>query len=215
MNFNFWRFEMNEYLCSITLQGYKHWTIHFLAVTDYIPRYEFDKCVARHFGDYHTRAFTCYNQFPYQLFGQLITCQSMRGCLFVPEGAQEQPVSSRYSRFGQQHIAYQGQWKARLPHIWGFQTLSDWTCEADVRFRGRARRESARLRTSGTWLHHHLLQHQAADLGSRQILQRHLKMHTAISLRGSIPVDIHKSHGKWHGSNILDVMDINQMTCLS
>jgi len=69
---------MNEYLCSITLQGYKHWTIHFLAVTDYIPRYEFDKCVARHFGDYHTRAFTCYNQFPYQLFGQLITCQSMR-----------------------------------------------------------------------------------------------------------------------------------------
>ena len=56
----------------------------FSQVTDFIPRYEFDKCVARYFGDYH---FTCYNQFLYLLFGQLTACQSMRDvclCLLFP-----------------------------------------------------------------------------------------------------------------------------------
>ena len=36
-----------------------------------------------------------------------------------------------------------------------------------------------------------------------------VKMHTVMSLRGSIPVDIHITHGKWHDSNMLDVMNFN------
>ena len=37
-----------------------------------------------------------------------------------------------------------------------------------------------------------------------------VKMHTMLDLRGSIPTFIHITHGKWHDSNILDVMDITQ-----
>jgi len=35
-----------------------------------------------------------------------------------------------------------------------------------------------------------------------------VKMHTMLDLRGSIPTFIHITHGKWHDSNILDVMNI-------
>ena len=34
-----------------------------------------------------------------------------------------------------------------------------------------------------------------------------VKMHTLPDLRGSIPVFIHMTHGKWHDSNMLDVID--------
>jgi transposase len=35
-----------------------------------------------------------------------------------------------------------------------------------------------------------------------------VKMHTMLSLRGSIPTFIHITHGKWHDSNFLDVFEI-------
>ena len=35
-----------------------------------------------------------------------------------------------------------------------------------------------------------------------------VKMHTLLDLRGSIPSFIHVTHGKYHDSNILDIIDI-------
>lgn len=32
-------------------------------------------------------------------------------------------------------------------------------------------------------------------------------MHTLLDLRGSIPAFIHVTHGKWHDSNVLDIME--------
>ena len=34
-------------------------------------------------------------------------------------------------------------------------------------------------------------------------------MHTLLDLRGSIPSFIHITHGKYHDSNLLDIMDIS------
>lgn len=123
----------------------------FSQVTDFIPRYEFDKCVARYFGDYHTRSFTCYNQFLYLLFGQLTACPSEA----VPS--------------------------VDLPE-YELMAVDSTTISCSIKLLARA-------------------------LGKYS--KGAVKMHTVMSLRGSIPVDIHITHGKWHDSNMLDVMNFN------
>lgn len=42
----------------------------FSQITDFIPRYEFDKMVAKYKGDFHAKDLTCYNQLLHLLFGQ-------------------------------------------------------------------------------------------------------------------------------------------------
>jgi hypothetical protein len=39
----------------------------FAQLMDWLPKYELDKCVRRHRGDYHIRALTCYEQLPGRL----------------------------------------------------------------------------------------------------------------------------------------------------
>jgi len=34
-----------------------------------------------------------------------------------------------------------------------------------------------------------------------------MKMHTLLDLRGNIPANIHITHGRWHDSNELDVLE--------
>ena len=43
----------------------------FSQVVDYIPRYQFDKLVAKYHGNWHSKDLTCYNQLLHLLFGQL------------------------------------------------------------------------------------------------------------------------------------------------
>ena len=50
----------------------------FSQVVDYIPRYQFDKLVAKYHGDWHAKELTCYNQLLHLLFGQLTNCDSLR-----------------------------------------------------------------------------------------------------------------------------------------
>ena len=50
----------------------------FSQVVDYIPRYQFDKLVAKYHGNRHSRDLTCYNQLLHLLFGQVTGCGSLR-----------------------------------------------------------------------------------------------------------------------------------------
>lgn len=50
----------------------------FAQITDFIPRYEFDKMVAKYKGDFHAKDLTCYNQLLHLLWGQLTGCDSLR-----------------------------------------------------------------------------------------------------------------------------------------
>ena len=181
----------------------------FSQVTDFIPRYEFDKCVARHFGDYHTRSFTCYNQFLYLLFGHLTVCQSMRDVCLCLEAhrnslyhlgisvsvdstsltrANDKRDYRIYEDFGRHLINMVRPMYATepVPDI----NLPDYELLA---------LDSTTISCSIKLL--------AWALGKYS--RGAVKMHTLMSLRGSIPVDIHITHGKWHDSNMLDVMDVN------
>ena len=181
----------------------------FSQVTDFIPRYEFDKCVARHFGDYHTRSFTCYNQFLYLLFGQLTTCQSMRDVCLCLEAhrnslyhlgisvsvdstsltrANDKRDYRIYEDFGRHLINM-------VRPMYATEPVPD----VDLPDYELLALDSTTISCSIKLL--------AWALGKYS--RGAVKMHTLMSLRGSIPVDIHITHGKWHDSNMLDVIDAN------
>jgi len=50
----------------------------FAQLLSFIPRHEFDKCVARYDGDYRVRTFTCWEQFIVMCFAQLTYRESLR-----------------------------------------------------------------------------------------------------------------------------------------
>lgn len=50
----------------------------FAQLMDYVPRYEFGKCVARYDGDKHIRTLSCYSQFQIMSFAQLTYRESLR-----------------------------------------------------------------------------------------------------------------------------------------
>ena len=50
----------------------------FAQIASYIPRFQFDKIVAKYRGNYHAHELTCYNQFLHLLFGQITPCNSLR-----------------------------------------------------------------------------------------------------------------------------------------
>ena len=56
---------------------------------DFIPRYQFDKLVAKYHGDWHAKDLTCYNQLLHLLFGQITGCGSLRDiCLCLEAHSQ-------------------------------------------------------------------------------------------------------------------------------
>ncbi len=61
----------------------------FAQLTDYLPRYEFQRCVARYEGHYRVRRFSCWDQFLCMAFAQLTYRESLRdieACLRAVEG---------------------------------------------------------------------------------------------------------------------------------
>jgi hypothetical protein len=50
----------------------------FAQLMDWLPRYEFSKCVRRYRGDFHVRSLTCYEQFLIMTFAQLTYRESLR-----------------------------------------------------------------------------------------------------------------------------------------
>ena len=52
--------------------------IVFSQVMDFLPMYEFNKCVKRYNGNYHIKSFTCCNQFLSMAFAQLTYRESLR-----------------------------------------------------------------------------------------------------------------------------------------
>jgi len=49
----------------------------FSQLLSFVPRHEFDKCVARYDGDYRVRSFTCWEQFIVMCFAQLTYRESL------------------------------------------------------------------------------------------------------------------------------------------
>lgn len=173
-----------------------------------LPRQIFQRLVKKYDGDYRVRNFNCTNQLRYMLYGQLTACESLRDiCLCLsafPQslyglGITASVNESTLSRANESRDCriYEGLGLAMIkivqplyskmridyivPQDHDLFALDSTTISCSINLMGWA-------------------------LGKYS--KGAVKMHTIIDLRGSIPVFIHITDGRWHDSNVLDLLEV-------
>ena len=173
-----------------------------------LPRQIFQRLVKKYAGDYRVRNFNCTNQLRYMLYGQLTACESLRDiCLCLsafPEslyglGITASVNESTLSRANESrdYRIYEGLGLAMIkivqplyskmridyivPQDHDLFALDSTTISCSINLMGWA-------------------------LGKYS--KGAVKMHTIIDLRGSIPVFIRITDGRWHDSNVLDLLEV-------
>ena len=178
----------------------------FSQVVDFVPRYEFDKCVERYDGNYRVHDLTCYNQFLHLLFGQLTACRSIRDiCMCFKAHSNN------------------------LKYL-GFVT----TVEHTTLTRANEKRDYRIYEDSGQYLIR-LVKPMYKDVKLDDIVADNaifaidstsisisiklcawalgkyeagaVKMHTVLNLGGSIPTQFHVTDVLWYDSNFLDMIE--------
>ena len=176
----------------------------FAQLMDHLPPYEFQKCVARYYGNYKFRGFSCLDQFLCLAFAQLTFRESLRDietCLRAVEG-------KLY------HLGFRG--KVSRSTLADANEAHDWRIYADFAqvLIGIARpmyaRESLGFDLDNTV---YALDSTTIDLclsvfpwARFRTRKAAIKMHTLLDLRGPIPTFIEVSEGKLHDVNILDIL---------
>ena len=169
---------------------------------DHLPRYEFQKCVARYRGDAHWRGFSCWDQYLAMAFAQLTYRESLRdieACL--------RSVSGKLY-----HMGFRG--RVARSTLADANEAHDWRIYADFAqvLIGIARPLYAHD-PMGVDLDQSLyaLDSTTIDLCLSLFpwarFRRHkaaVKMHTMLDLHGNIPTFIRVTDGKVHDVNILD-----------
>lgn len=173
----------------------------FAQVADFIPRYVFDKAVAKYNGDFHVKDLTCYNQLLHLLFGQLTACDSLRDICLCLEAHKDSlfhlgfrntvTISSlsranenRDYRIYEELGRYLIDW---VRPLYANTPISDIVAD-NVIYALDSTTISISIKLA-TW---------ALGKYSRGAV----KMHTLLDLRGSIPANIHITDGKWHDNNM-------------
>lgn len=177
----------------------------FAQLLQFINRYEFEKCVSKYNGDHGTREFNCWNQFIQLFFGQLTARNSLRDictCLKAHQnklyhlGIKKQVNQSSISRANERR---------------------DWRIFADF---GQYLIDQVRPMYADFPIPNIDLKNEVFALDSTTISlslklfswapgkysRGAIKMHTLLDLRGSIPSFVMITDGKYHDSNILDVI---------
>ena len=177
----------------------------FAQLLQFVNRYEFDKCVSKYNGDYRTRDFNCWNQFLQLFFGQLTTRNSLRDictCLKAHRnklyhlGIKQYVNQSTLSRANERRdwriFAEFGEYLIKLVRpMYANNSIPNVDIDNEV-FALDSTTISLSLKLF-TW---------APGKYSRGAV----KIHTLLDLRGSIPTYILITDGKYHDSNVLDLI---------
>ena len=183
----------------------------FSQVLDFVNQYEFNKCVKRYFGNYHIRDLNCWNQFIHLVFGQLTSLNSLSAiCLCLKAhkgklfhlGIKQNVVVSTLSRANENR-----NW--RIYADFGNHLISIVSpLYADLAIPNLDIKNEVFALDSTTISVSINLCTWAEGKYSRGAV----KMHTLLNLRGSIPEFIFITDGKYHDSNVLDVMVVETNT---
>lgn len=177
----------------------------FAQVTDFIPKYQFEKLVAQYKGDWHAKDLNCYNQLLHLIFGQLTGCDSLRDICLCLEA--------------HKNILYHLGFRKTVDHT----SLSRANENRDYRiYEGLGmylidfvRPFYSKTSVSNITLDNVLYALDSTTISTSIVLaswaygkysKGAVKMHTLLDLRGSIPASIHITDGKWHDSNELDCL---------
>lgn len=176
----------------------------FAQVIEFLPRYDFQKCVQRYKGQYKIKSFSCWDQFLCMAFAQLTYRESLRdieACL-------------RSAPHHLYHMGFRGKVSRNtLAHA---NEVRDWRIYADFAqiLIGRARHLYANdsfgveLDQTAYALDSTLIDLCLSLFPWAKFRKRKgaIKLHTLLDLRGSIPSLIIITHGKIHDVTILDQM---------
>jgi Transposase DDE domain/Domain of unknown function (DUF4372) len=174
----------------------------FAQLMDFMPTYEFRKCVERYDGNYKVQSFSCWDQFLTMAFAQLTYRESLRdieACLrMAPAKLYHMGFRSRISRNTLSNANQVRDWRiyADFAHLLISMARSLYV---DDEFGVHLKRTVYALDATTIDLCLSLFpwarfrKHKAA-----------VKLHTLIDLRGSIPTVVIITDGKIHEVNILD-----------
>ena len=176
--------------------------IVFSQVMDFVPIYEFRKCVERYAGNYRTRGFSCWNQFLCMAFAQLTYRESLRdiaSCL----GAMQNKLY---------HMGIRG--RVSRSTLADANERRDWRIYADfAQVLIHVARELYAGEEFGVELDQtvYALDSTTIDLclslfpwARFRKRKGAIKLHTLMALRGNLPSFIRITEGRVHDVNILD-----------
>src|SRR5271157_5768844 len=174
----------------------------FAQLMDFLPEYEFRKCVDQYQGNYKTKSFSCWDQFLCLAFAQLTYRESLRdieACLRVAQ-------PKLY------HMGFRGQVSRNT--LANANQVRDWRIYADfAQVLIAAARDLYRHEPFGVELSEtvYALDSTTIDLclslfpwGKFRRRKSAVKLHTLLDLRGSIPTNVYVTGGQVHDVNILD-----------
>lgn len=179
----------------------------FAQITDFIPRYILDKAIKKYKGDFHVKDLTCYNQFLHLLFGQLTGCDSLHEiCLCLDAhksilyhlGFGNTVVVSSLARANENR-------NYRIYEELGIYLIAlvrplyaNTPIEDIITDRVIYALDSTTISISI----------KLASWALGKYSRGAVKMHTLLDLRGSIPVNIYITDGKWHDNNMWQQLSI-------
>ena len=176
--------------------------IIFSQIMDFVPLYEFRKCVQRYSGNYKVRSFSCWSQFLCMAFAQLTYRESLRDI--------ESCLNSMQKKL--YHMGFGG--KISRSTLADANESRDWRIYADFAqvlihtARGLYRDDEFAVELDQTV---YALDSTTIDLclslfpWARFRKQKGaIKLHTLLDLRGNLPSFIEITDGKVHDVNILD-----------
>jgi len=174
----------------------------FAQLMDFLPVYEFQKCVQRYNGHYKVKHFSCWNQFLCMAFAQLTYRESLRDIEACLRSAQRKLY----------HMGFRGNVSRNtLAHA---NQVRDWRIYADFaeilisQARHLYANDSFGVELNQTA---YALDSTTIDLclslfpwAKFRAHKGAVKLHTLLDLRGSIPSLVIITHGKVHDIRILD-----------
>lgn len=178
----------------------------FSQLMDFLPQYEFRKCVARYKGNYKVKHFTCWDQFLCMAFAQLTFRESLRDIQTCLRVAQPKLY----------HMGFRG--KVSRNTLANANLVRDWRIYADFAqvliaiAKPLYAKEDFGVQLDQTV---YALDSTTIDLclslfpwAKFRKRKGAVKMHTLLDLRGNIPSVVFITHGKVHDVNILDRLSV-------
>jgi hypothetical protein len=178
----------------------------FAQVLEFVSRYEFNKCVRRHNGNYRVHELDCWNQFVQLLFGQLAAKPSLRSISMCLKAHRHQLYHLGIKKYFDSSVL------SRANESRNYQIFADF---------GNYLIKIVRPLYANSHVPNLDIDNEIFALDSTTISvsinlftwaegkysRGAVKMHTVIDLRGSIPEFIFITDGKYHDSNALDVIN--------
>jgi len=169
---------------------------------DFIPYYEFRKCVERYKGNYKIKSFSCWDQFLCMAFAQLTFRESLRDIQACLRASQQKLYHMGFrSKVSRNTLAHANQ-------------VRDWRIYADFAHVLINRARSLYIDDPfGVQLKQaaYVLDSTTVDLclslfpwAKFRKRKGAIKLHTLLDLRGNIPALVIVTHGKVHDVNIID-----------